>query len=309
MAVVHLVGISRSHASGSTPLNSAVSTSAKMAEAHLPPLLEPARCGCGGQRPWLVLADVLRYQSALFIWQSGRGSLPRETSAISAAELRQLTLFAGMDDGEIERLGGIVRAQIYERGEILIEYQSATSDVFLLFEGRLLANRFSGAGHEVGFRRMQPVCYFGELAAFDGSPRSVNIVALSTARVGRIAAADFKSLVAGTAGLANTLLIDMAYRIRDLSNRLYESTAISVPGRVEAELMRMALAQGLSGDNEIIDDMPTHAELATLIGGQRESVTRALGRLFDLGIVEKQGRGLVIRDFDALMDRTENADV
>lgn len=235
--------------------------------------------------------------------------MPRETSAISAAELRQLTLFAGMDDGEIERLGGIVRAQIYERGEILIEYQSATSDVFLLFEGRLLANRFSGAGHEVGFRRMQPVCYFGELAAFDGSPRSVNIVALSTARVGRIAAADFKSLVAGTAGLANTLLIDMAYRIRDLSNRLYESTAISVPGRVEAELMRMALAQGLSGDNEIIDDMPTHAELATLIGGQRESVTRALGRLFDLGIVEKQGRGLVIRDFDALMDRTENADV
>ncbi len=233
--------------------------------------------------------------------------MPGETTAVTPDELRRVKLFAGLDAAAIAGLARSVRAFGYARGEIVIEYLSMTSDVFLLFEGQLVANRFSSAGQEVGYRRMGPVCYFGELAAFDSAPRSVNIVALTDARIGRIAAADFKAMAEANPGVAHALMIDMAQRIRDLTNRLYESTAVSVPGRVEAELMRMALAQGLSDDGDVIENMPTHAELATLIGGQRESVTRALGRLIELGIVAKQGRGLAILDFDELMARTENA--
>ena len=234
--------------------------------------------------------------------------MPGEAAAVTTAELQQCSLFARMPLPDLERVAKLIRTQIYERGESVIEYMSNTSDLFLLLEGRLLANRFSAAGTEVGYGRMTPVCYFGELSAFDGAPRSVNIVALTQARLGRIPAAQFKAIIAGTPSLADALMIDMANRIRDLSNRLYESSAVSVPGRLEAELTRMAVAQGISGDGGIIENMPTHAELATVIGGQRETITRALGRLVDFGIVAKQGRSLVILDLDALMARTDNAE-
>lgn len=234
--------------------------------------------------------------------------MPGEAAAITTTELQQCSLFAGMALPDLQRVAARIRTQSYDRGESVIEYLSSTSDVFLLLEGRLLANRFSASGTEVGYGRMAPVCYFGELAAFDGAPRSVNIVALTQARLGRIPAADFKAMTAASSSMANALMIDMANRIRDLSNRLYESSAVSVAGRLEAELTRMAVAQGISGDGGIIENMPTHAELATVIGGQRETITRALGRLVDLGIVTKQGRKLVILDFDALMARTDDTE-
>jgi CRP/FNR family transcriptional regulator, cyclic AMP receptor protein len=73
---------------------------------------------------------------------------------------------------------------------------------------------------------------------------------------------------------------------------------------VAAEVTRLALAAGVSGNGGVIADMPTHAELAAAIGGQRETVTRALNRLVDAGIVVKQGRSLIIRDFEALLAQT-----
>ncbi len=234
--------------------------------------------------------------------------MPGEAAAITTAELQQCTLFADMALPDLDRLATLIRTQSYDRGEVVIEFLSRTSDVFLLLEGRLLVNRFSASGTEVGYGRMTPICYFGELAAFDGAPRSVNIAALTPSRLGRIPAAAFKSMIATTPSLADALLIDMANRIRDLSNRLYESSAVSVPGRLEAELTRMAVSQGVSGDGGVIEGMPTHAELATVIGGQRETITRALGRLVDLGIVAKKGRSLVILDFDGLIARTEDGD-
>jgi CRP-like cAMP-binding protein len=54
--------------------------------------------------------------------------------------------------------------------------------------------------------------------------------------------------------------------------------------------------------------MSTCAELAALLGCQRETVTRTLNRLVDLRMVAKQRRNLVIRDFDASRECAEAAE-
>lgn len=234
--------------------------------------------------------------------------MSRQAPPVTVDELAGFGLFAGLSPAQLAKVAQQVRTLGFERGEIVIEHQSEGRDVFLLIEGQLMVNRYAASGLEIGYRRIRPPAYFGELAVFDKAPRSVNIVALAPARVGNIPGAAFLTLLDAMPDLARTLLADMAGRVRDLSNRLFESTAVSVPGRVEAELLRMCVAAGIGEDGGVIDNMPTHAELATLVGGQRETVTRALNRLAELDIVAKQGRSLVIRDFDALLERTEAAD-
>lgn len=54
--------------------------------------------------------------------------------------------------------------------------------------------------------------------------------------------------------------------------------------------------------------MSTCAELAALLGCQRETVTRTLNRLVDLRMVAKQWRNLVINDFDVLRECAEAAE-
>lgn len=110
-------------------------------------------------------------------------------------------------------------------------------------------------------------------------------------RRGKRSAKAFNQLVATVPGVARALLTDMAQTIRKLCNRLFVASAVSVPSRVEAEITHMALAQELCENVDTIENMPTHAELAALIGGQRETVSRTLNRLVDAGVVAKKGRG------------------
>jgi CRP-like cAMP-binding protein len=230
--------------------------------------------------------------------------MPMAAAALLATEIGQVGLFEGVSDAALAMVCGKVRARRYGQGETIIEYGSTDSDVFLLIEGQLVAKRFSAAGQEFGYRRLPQFSYFGELAALDGSPRSVSVIALSDARIGCIPAADFRALLNEWPELAKTLLIDLARRVRELSDRLFEVSTVSVGGRVAAEVTRLALAAGVRGDGGVVANMPTHAELAALIGGQRETVTRALNRLADAGIVGKQGRSLIIHDFEALLAQT-----
>jgi CRP-like cAMP-binding protein len=98
----------------------------------------------------------------------------------------------------------------------------------------------------------------------------------------------------------------MGARIRELSDRIYVTTASSVKMRFYNELIRNAMALG-GGDGEIIlKDPPTHAEWAATVGGQRETITRAISELTTLGLMRKQGRNLVITDLNGLMDQCED---
>lgn len=231
--------------------------------------------------------------------------MPTLAQAFTAQDLARFPLFAGLDAIAAAALVGRIRPLRFAGGETIVEYGTTGGDVFLLQDGLLLAKRFSAAGQEFGYRRIRVPGYFGELAALDGGPRSVSVVVLADARVGVIPAADFKAMVTASPTFTAALLADLAVRVRDLSERLFEAGTISLPGRVAAEVTRMALAAGVTGDGGTLPDLPTHAELAARLGGQRETVTRAFNRLVDAGIVARHGRNLVIHDFEALLARTD----
>lgn len=227
--------------------------------------------------------------------------MPIGAPSATAEELAATRLLAGLGSEARHRLAGQIVVMAYARGETVIDEGTRGRDVFLLLSGQLLANRFSATGHEIGYRRLAPGDHFGELAALDGGPRSINIVAVADARVAVLPAATFHALLDTEPALARQLLAGLAGRVRELSDRLFEAGAIDTRGRVAAQLIRLAVANDASGDGATLAPAPTHAELAALVGGQRETVTRALSQLADSGVIAKAGRALIIRDFDALM--------
>ena len=97
-----------------------------------------------------------------------------------------------------------------------------------------------------------------------------------------------------------------ALEANDVSSGRACATLPSPPRRFELiELLRMAASTGGDGRQAIIHPCPTHAELAVLVGSQREPVTRELNRLAALKIVSQAGRTLRILDLPALADEIE----
>lgn len=222
-------------------------------------------------------------------------------------DLRNFSIFEELTDEELQKVLNKVSIVRFERGETIIAHEARDTDVFLLLKGQALANRFSLAGREISYRRLPPFSYVGELAVFDGKPRSVNIVALSEVQMGRLSGAAFRELMLEIPSMTQALLRDLSTRIRDLSDRIYETTASSVKMRFYTELIRTAMAQESDSDEITLRNPPTHAEWAATVGGQRETITRAISELTQNGLLTKKGRSLVIPDINALMDQCEDA--
>lgn len=226
---------------------------------------------------------------------------------ITEDKLRKISIFETLDHEEMQTVLKTVSMVRFERGETIIAHEARDTDVFLLLEGQALANRYSLAGREISYRRLPPFSYVGELACFDGQPRSVNIVAISEVVMGRISGAAFRELMTSLPSVTQAILHDLSTRIRDLSDRIYETTASSVKMRFYTELIRTAMAQGSEEEVITLRNPPTHAEWAATVGGQRETITRAISELTALGLLRKQGRSLVIPDINGLMDQCEEA--
>ncbi|WP_298301853.1 Crp/Fnr family transcriptional regulator [uncultured Erythrobacter sp.] len=221
-------------------------------------------------------------------------------------KLREFSIFEELSDEDLQTVLNKVSLVRFERGETIIAHEAHDTDVFLLLEGQALANRYSLAGREISYRRLPAYSYVGELAVFDGQPRSVNIVALSEVVMGRLSGAAFRELMVELPSVTQALLRDLSSRIRDLSDRIYETTASSVKMRFYTELIRTAMAQDGEEDEIILRNPPTHAEWAATVGGQRETITRAISELTTLGLLRKKGRSLVIPDINGLMDQCED---
>ena len=62
----------------------------------------------------------------------------------------------------------------------------------------------------------------------------------------------------------------------------------------------LALMQTTQPDGIVVENLPTHQDIANMINTSRETVTRALLMLVQQGIVQKEAHRLFIKDPEAL---------
>jgi CRP-like cAMP-binding protein len=88
---------------------------------------------------------------------------------------------------------------------------------------------------------------------------------------------------------------------------VYELSTLNVDNRIQAEILRLANLARRMGKSAHIVPAPTHVEIASRVGTHREAVTRELNRLTRIGIIERQGDALLIRDVNRLAEMLHNA--
>ena len=103
-------------------------------------------------------------------------------------------------------------------------------------------------------------------------------------------------------GVAQALLPRLVKTIRALTTRVYEFSTLAVNNRIQAELLRLASLGPREGKSARIVPTPTHVEIASRISTHREAVTRELNRLSRIGVIERQGGRLLVKDVDRLAE-------
>ncbi len=213
-----------------------------------------------------------------------------------AEHLRRYPLFGKLPEPELLQLAERVRMRNFKRGETLFRKDDPGTHLYVVLDGAVKIALPGEFGQEALVAIMRTGDHFGELALFDGSPRSASATALEDTRAALLARDDFLAFLETHPAAVRVVLDALARTIRRLSDRVEDLIFLDVPSRVAKYLLDLAQDDG----NEKLELTLTQDELAAFIGASRVSVNRVLGDLERRGIVEIKRRHIVIRDQDRL---------
>jgi len=221
--------------------------------------------------------------------------------------LAGIVIFAGLRPAALERIRRGCSWRRYERGESIVDYLDTSDEVFFITAGGARVTIYSHAGKVVSFGELSAGEVFGEYAAIDHCPRSASVEALTSCLVASMPSTEFRSLLRTAPSVTLAVLEQLVRRTRAVTNRVYELSTLHVDNRIQAEVLRLANLARRVGKCAHIVPAPTHVEIASRVGTHREAVTRELNRLTRIGIIERQGDALLVRDVNRLAEMLHNA--
>jgi CRP/FNR family transcriptional regulator, cyclic AMP receptor protein len=233
--------------------------------------------------------------------------MTRPNAEAVTQSLERIGIFAGLAPSSLARLQKRCAWRRYEPGETIVDHLDASNDVFFIVSGDARASLYSVSGKAVTFTDLGPGEMFGEIAAIDGGPRSARIEARTSCLVAAMPASVFREVLFAEPSVTQALLHQVVGRIRVLTTRIYEFSALAVSNRIQAEVLRLAMLAPREGNRARIDTAPTHAEIASRVSTHREAVTREFNRLSRLGVIEQQGRTLLVKDVERLGEMVHDA--
>ena len=158
----------------------------------------------------------------------------------------------------------------------------------------------SSKGHEVILCDLSSGDIFGELAAIDGHTRSATVIAKKDSVVASLPTQSFLDLIYSNKEIYLVVLKRLTSQVRHLIDRVYGLSALKVPNRIRAELLRLAKTHSAAPNRGLISPVPTHAEIASCLNTHRETVTRELNALARKKVITRMGRDLHILDMTRL---------
>jgi CRP/FNR family transcriptional regulator, cyclic AMP receptor protein len=241
-------------------------------------------------------------------------TLRQATRAIEG--LRGCPLFRQCDDDSLRAVVGSMRQRHFRRNEVIFHQGDPGDSLHVISSGSIKIVLPSPDGEEAIIATLREGDFFGELALLDGEPRSATAAAVEASETWSLPRESFIELLDGRPGLRDALLRALSGELRRLTVHVEELHFLDLAGRLAHRLVWLAertLAEQSSepslaerspaagGSGAITLDWPyTQSDLASMIGGTRQSVNKLLSELVVAGLVVMERDTILIPSVAAL---------
>ena len=220
--------------------------------------------------------------------------------SLATQSLRQCALFEHAGADALAEVTRRLRRRRFRRHEVIFHQGDAGASLHVVSSGAIKILLPSAEGDEAIIATLRPGDFFGELALLDGAPRSATAVALEASETMELPRDTFLDLLDHDPSLRDALLAGIAHELRRVTGQLEELHFLDLPGRLAMRLSRLARDAHPTSDEVSLDWPYTQSDLASMIGGTRQSVNKLLSELVDDGLVIIERDTLVIPSVSAL---------
>jgi len=217
--------------------------------------------------------------------------------------LRNIPLFAGLSDEELEILANSLGKRTFGKGMIIFHKDSPGQTLYIIESGKVRTFILSESGQEISVNIYGPGDIFGEMALLDGLPRSAGAVTLEKTVTLTLQRDDFLPFLHVHPRLALNIIEVLCARLRYTTAYVESLAFLDVYGRVAAKLLELADRYGVQKQGIEIELCLTQAELASWVGASRERVNKVLATFREQGLIEVRGQKIIILDRRGLRRR------
>lgn len=211
--------------------------------------------------------------------------------------LRQVELFAGLDEAVLRQIASVARPREFERGELLFVEGDVGDALLVLVQGAVTVFRTSPDGERAALTVLEPPDVIGEIALLDGAPRSASVEATEPTTVLSLSRPEFFALLRHQPSVLEPLMRQLGTMVRRLTEQAADHVFLDLAGRVAKSLLRLATP----GSPPVV--AITQSRLAEMSGGTRQSVNQVLGGFAQRGLVHLEGRRVLLTDVPGLRRR------
>jgi CRP-like cAMP-binding protein len=168
--------------------------------------------------------------------------------------------------------------------------------------GAVRISSVSLSGKQVTLTYAEPGTWFGDIALFDGLPRTHDADAHGTTTLVVVRKPDFKDLLAQHTELYDALLRLNCRRLRLMFNQFEDLNTRPLQARLAKQLLLLAKSYGIAQGEEIrIGLALAQEDLAQLLGASRQRVNQELKGFEREGAVRVEPTRLVVLSRDKLL--------
>ena len=188
-------------------------------------------------------------------------------------------------------------------GTILFTPTQPAERFYVVVAGRVKLYKLSAKGDEQILHMYGPGHSFAEAAAMSGGGYPAFAEVVEDARLLAIGRRELREAIAANPELAMGMLAGLSAKLREFNRLIEELSLKEVPARLAGVLLRMSRE---AAPGRTVRLKQTKRELAAQIGTVAETLSRALARLKDAGLIRVRGREITILDADGLARIAEN---
>ena len=216
--------------------------------------------------------------------------------------LAKVDILKPLPPEELERLAPLSSSMRLEAGEA-VALEEDRETLLLLASGRVRVHELSTTGGpDLTFSMIEEGTVVGQTGLAVRLSRGLRVEALQPSIMVVIRWKDFEELVVRNPEVAIKTIRLLSERLAACEGRLSDLVRKEVVARLAGLILSLGEYQGVVvGDgSRRLPARYTHQQLASMVGSNREAITRALGRLRKAGAVEIRDRHICVTDADTL---------
>ncbi len=223
--------------------------------------------------------------------------------------LAKVPIFSGLTEPELAFLTQRAVPRRYAAGEVVFAEGEPCLGLYVVESGHVRIYKSSAGGREQVLSLDGPGSSVAELPVFDGGSYPASVAATDDTTLLFISKQDFQALCLTHPQVALKVLRVVGARLRRLVGIIEELSFTTVRHRLASFLLRQAQKEGKRRSDGIEISLPTsNQEFAAQIGTVRELVSRNLSRLQAQGLIQMDGRQVVIPDLPRLQAEAESGE-